>query len=332
MDKNKSRRTFIQQTGAMAGGAFALGLTPAAATARVQAASNQVPPNAASRLSKTQKLRALLRRPGLLHAPEAYNVLAARLAEHHGFEAIYIGGNMMSSNYLGVPDWGIITNPDMIEIAGRIAHEVSIPAIVDADQGGETTLNVYRTVQQYEMAGFAALHIEDLLNPKLHPGEREKITPGDPIGLASIDRMVLRLRAAIDARTDPDFVIIARTLEEEIDKVIRRGIAYAKAGADLFMNNFVGMNAEQIDRVGREVPIPLVGISVRPPNRVTQLKVNLYANLVSGPAAGLCDAILRELKERGEVASRAGLTADVEAELRNDQVYAQLAQKWVATP
>jgi 2-methylisocitrate lyase-like PEP mutase family enzyme len=273
-----------------------------------------------------------LRRPGLLHAPEAYNVLAAKLAEHHGFEAIYIGGNMMSSNYLGVPDWGVITNPDMIEIAGHIAREVSIPAIVDADQGGETSLNVYRTVQQYEKAGFAALHLEDLLNPKLHPGEREKLFPNDPIGLASVDRMVLRIRAALEARSDPDFVIIARTLEEDIDKVIRRGNAYAKAGADLFMNNFSGMNAEQIDRVGREVPIPIAGIGVRLPNRGTQLKLNIYPNLVSGPAAGLCDAILREQKERGEVTSRPGLTADLEAELRNDAVFAQIAQKWVATP
>jgi len=144
--------------------------------------------------------------------------------------------------------------------------------------------------------------------------------------------MVLRIRAALEARSDPDFVIIARTLEEDIDKVIRRGIAYAKAGADLFMNNFSGMNAQQIDRIGREVPIPIAGIGVRLANRGTQLKLNIYPNLVSGPAAALCDTILREQKERGEVTSRPGLPADLEAELRNEAVFAQIAQKWVATP
>ena len=91
---------------------------------------------------RARALRARLQQPGLLVAPEAYTVIAGKLAEAHGFEAIYIGGNMMSMTYLGVPDWGIITTPEMVDIAGRIAREVSIPALVDADQAGETSLNV----------------------------------------------------------------------------------------------------------------------------------------------------------------------------------------------
>lgn len=328
MDNDKtSRRKFVQRTAALAGGAFALGLTPASAAAPPQASSN-----AASPLSKTQKLRALLRRPGLLHAPEAYNVLAAKLAEYHGFEAIYIGGNMMSAIYLGLPDWGMISNFEMIEIAGRIAREVSIPAIVDADEAGETSLNVYRAVQQYEKAGIAALHIEDTLLPKLPRAEREKLTPDDPIGVSSIERMVLRIRAALDARSDPDFVIIARTVEQDIDAVIRRGKAYAEAGANVFMNGLSGMSAEQIDRIGREVPIPLLGIGVPLANRGTQLKVNIYANLVSGPASALCDTILRELKDRGEVARRPALAENIAAQLKNQAALAQLATKWATTP
>ncbi len=150
METPPSRRHFLQRA-ATAGGAVALGVTaaPPAEAGAAQAAQAAVP------LSRARRLRNLLQRPGLLVAPEAYTVIAGKLAEANGFEVIYIGGNMMSMTYLGVPDWGVITTTDMVEIAGRIAREVSIPAIVDADQAGETSLNVYRTVQQYERAGIA---------------------------------------------------------------------------------------------------------------------------------------------------------------------------------
>jgi 2-methylisocitrate lyase-like PEP mutase family enzyme len=139
MDSGSSRRDFLHRAGAAAGGAFALGVTPPAADAAAAQAPAAVP------ATRAAKLRALLQRPGLVVAPEAYTVIAGKLAEAHGFDAIYIGGNMMSMTYLGVPDWGVITTTDMVEIAGRIAREVSIPSIVDADQAGETSLNVYRT-------------------------------------------------------------------------------------------------------------------------------------------------------------------------------------------
>jgi len=144
MGSRSSRRHFLQRAGT-AGGAIALGLTGAPA---LEASAAQVPA-AAAPASRAGRLRGLLQRPGLLVAPEAYTVIAGKLAEARGFEAIYIGGNMMSMTYLGVPDWGVITTTDMVEIAGRIAREVSIPAIVDADQAGETSLNVFRTVQLY---------------------------------------------------------------------------------------------------------------------------------------------------------------------------------------
>jgi len=325
--RRASRREFIQHTGTLAGSALTAGIAGSAEGAPAQAAGQPAPATAAN-LTKTQKLRALLTRPGLLHAPEGYTVIAAKLAEAHGFDAIYIGGNMMSGTYLGLPDWGVISNVEMIDIGGRIAREVSIPTIVDADRGGETALNVYRTVQQYEKAGFAALHIEDLLNPKLHPEERKRIFPGDPMGLESVERMSVRIRAALDARTDPNFAIVARTLETEVDKIIARGKAYAKVGADLFMNNFTGLTAGEVDRIGREVPIPIVGINVPLRDRGTQLKVNVYANLVSAPAAGLADALMRELKEKGEVASRPTLTEDTNIRLKNEQKLGQLAVDW----
>jgi 2-methylisocitrate lyase-like PEP mutase family enzyme len=203
MDTPASRRDFLRQAAA-AGSAAAFG---AAAAPSLQA-------QAATALSKPARLRALLRAPGLLTAPEAYTVIAGKLAEARGFDAVYIGGNMMSMTYLGVPDWGVITTSDMADFAGRIAREISIPAIADADQAGETSLNVYHTVQQYERLGLAALHIEDSRNPKKM---ETWAGPGGPTtsALQSIEQMRERLEAAVSARTNPDFVIIGRTVAED---------------------------------------------------------------------------------------------------------------------
>jgi 2-methylisocitrate lyase-like PEP mutase family enzyme len=326
MDSPASRRDFLQHA-ATTGGTLALALTASSPEASAVQMPQGAPP-----MSKTRRLRNLLQKPGLLVAPEAYTVIAGKLAEVNGFEVIYIGGNMMSTTYLGVPDWGIITTTDMAEIAGRIAREVSIPAIVDADQAGETSLNVYRTVQQYERAGIAALHIEDSRNPK------KMETWGGPGGptttaLQSIEQMLGRIQAAVDARSDADFVIIGRTVAEDPDAVIRRGVAFAQAGVDLVMNSLAGMTAEQINRVAREIPVPLLGINVPKTHLTgTRMKVNIYPNMVSGAAMALCDAMLRELKDKGEVSARAQLAPEVLSRVTSTSTYSELAKKWLSTP
>ena len=328
MDKSASRRHFLRSAGTAAGGAVALGMG-----AVPEAAAGQAPPPAqAVPMSKSARLRALLRNPGLLIAPEAYTVIAGKLAEARGFDVIYIGGNMMSMTYLGVPDWGVITTTDMVDIAGRIAREVSIPAIVDADQAGETSLNVYRTVRLYEQAGIAALHIEDSRNPKKM---ETWAGPGGPTttALQSIEQMRERLEAAVDARTDRDFVIIGRTVAEDANAVIRRGVAFAQAGADVVMNSLIGFSAEEINRIAREIPVPLLGIGVPKthlPN--TRMKVNIYPNMVSGAAMALADAMFRELKENGEATPRAPLTQDVLSRVTNTATYSELAKRWLSTP
>jgi 2-methylisocitrate lyase-like PEP mutase family enzyme len=307
----------------------ALGLTAAPAA---QAPTAQASTAATTTMSRAGRLRSLLLKPGLVVAPEAYTVIAGKLAEARGFEAIYIGGNMMSMTYLGVPDWGVITTTDMVDIAGRIAAEVSIPAIVDADQAGETSLNVYRTVRQYEGAGIAALHIEDSRNPKKM---ETWAGPGGPTtsALQSIEQMRERLAAAVEARSDPDFIIIGRTVAEEANVVIRRGIAFAEAGADLVMNSLTGMTAEEINRIARELPVPLLGIGVPKAHLPgTRMKVNIYPNMVSGAAMALCDAMLRELKENGEVTSRPALAPDVLGRVTSAARYSELAKRWLAAP
>ncbi len=327
MKSRSSRRRFLRRAGTAAGGALALDLT--AAPAQGAQAARPVPPLPPSRAAR---LRALLQKPGLLIAPEAYTVVAGKLAEAHGFEAIYIGGNMMSMTYLGVPDWGVITTTDMVEIAGRIAREVSIPAIVDADQAGETSLTVYRTVQQYERAGIAGLHIEDSRNPKKM---ETWAGPGGPTTsqLQSVEQMRERIQAAVDARSDPDLVIIGRTVAEDPDAVIRRGTAFAQAGADVVMNSLTGMTAEQINRIAREVPVPVLGIGV--PKTLlagTRMKINIHPNMVSAAAMALCDTMLRELRDNGEVSSRAPLSPDVLSRVTRATTFAELAKRWLSTP
>ena len=119
MDKPASRRHFLRSAGTAAGGAVALGMgaAPAAAASQSPQTTQAVP------MSKGARLRALLRNPGLLIAPEAYTVIAGKLVEARGFDVIYIGGNMMSMTYLGAPDWGVISPTDMVDIAGRIARD-----------------------------------------------------------------------------------------------------------------------------------------------------------------------------------------------------------------
>ena len=189
---NKStRRDFVQQAAVLTGGVAAASVSSAA-----QATASRP-------MSKTARLRALLLTPGVAIVPEAYSVFTARLAEINGFEAIYVGGNMMAGMYLGIEDWGLIDTAELVEIGGRIARGVSVPAIVDADQGGETALNAYWSVTAYDRAGIAGLHIEDTKNPK-HMGQGKS-------ELMALDEMLLRIAAAVDARSDPNFVIIARS-------------------------------------------------------------------------------------------------------------------------
>jgi 2-methylisocitrate lyase-like PEP mutase family enzyme len=330
MDKLASRRDFLRHAGTAAGGAVALGIGP---TPSLEAAATQAPQAAASApISKAARLRTLLRSPGLLIAPEAYTVIAGRLAEARGFDAIYIGGNMMSTTYLGVPDWGVITTTDMVEIGGRIAREVSIPAIVDADQAGETSLNVYHAVRQYEQAGIAALHIEDSRNPKKM---ETWAAPGGPTttALQTIEQMRERLEAAVDARTNRDFVIIGRTVAEEANAVIRRGTAFAEAGADVVMNSLTGFSPDEINRIAREIPVPLLGIGVPMTHLTnTRMKVNIYPNIVSLAAVALCDEIFTELQEHGEVTARAPVSPDILARATNASTYAELAKRWLSTP
>lgn len=164
----------------------------------------------------------------MLVAPFVYDGLQAKIAEQTGFAAVYMTG-FGTAAARGYPDLGLLTMTEMVQNVRAIANAVNVPVICDADTGYGNPVNVWRTVREYEAAGAAALHIEDQVFPK-----RCGFLAGKQV--IPLDEMVPKVRAACDARRDPNFVIIARTDALAVngwDDVVVRARAYRAAGADL---------------------------------------------------------------------------------------------------
>src|SRR3954470_16845251 len=192
-------------------------------------------------MSKTprQQLRARLTSGPLLVAPGIYDALGARIVEQAGFDAVYMTGNGVSASLLGKPDVGLVDLTLFTQHAHRAAACVSIPLICDADTGYGNAVNVRHTVREYEAAGVAAIHIEDQVAPKRcgHlPGSRPVI---------ELAEAAKKIEAAVAARSDPDFIIIARTdsaAGNGLDDAINRVQTFRKAGADVL---FVELKTSQ---------------------------------------------------------------------------------------
>lgn len=179
-------------------------------------------------MKSTTRLRQMLGSGQMVVAPFVMNALHARIGEDVGFDAVYMTGSGTSVER-GYPDVGLLTQTEMVQNARYIANAVSVPVISDADTGYGNPINVRRTVQEYEKAGVAAIHIEDQVFPKkcgFFQG-KEVVAP---------DEMIQKIHAALDARTDPDFVIIARCDAYAVlgwEETVKRCRAYKEAGADL---------------------------------------------------------------------------------------------------
>jgi carboxyvinyl-carboxyphosphonate phosphorylmutase len=194
------------------------------------------------------RLRELLAGPRPVVAPGAYDALSARLVEQAGFGAVYMTGFGTTASLIGRPDVGLLTGAEMVDNARRIVAAVDVPVIADADTGYGNAINVVRTVQAYEQAGVAGVHLEDQVMPK---------KCGHMSGKAVIgaDEMAGKIRAAVTARRDPDFVVIARTdaaAVEGLDAALERARAYADAGADLLFVE-APTSEDDIARVAREL-------------------------------------------------------------------------------
>ena len=165
---------------------------------------------------------------GMVVAPGAYDCITARSIERAGFSALYMTGGGTAAS-LGYPDYGLLTMTEMADNAGRIAASVKLPVIADADTGYGNELNAIRTVREYERRGVAGLHIEDQGFPK-KCGHLEDKT------IVPIEDYVAKIRAAVSAKADPDFMVIARTDSRAplgFEEAIRRANAAIEAGADM---------------------------------------------------------------------------------------------------
>lgn len=182
-----------------------------------------------SATSPGARLRAALETERPLQVVGAITAYAARLAEASGFRALYLSGGGVAANSLGMPDLGISTMDDVLIDIRRITDASNLPLLVDADTGWGGAFNIARTVRSFIKAGAAGLHIEDQVAAK-RCGHR----PGKEI--VPLEEMVDRIKAAVDARTDPAFVIMARTdslAVEGLERAIERACACVEAGADM---------------------------------------------------------------------------------------------------
>jgi 2-methylisocitrate lyase-like PEP mutase family enzyme len=198
------------------------------------------------------KLRQALGGGKLITAPGVYDVLSARIANALGFEALYMTGYGVSAS-LGLPDAGLVGYGDMVERVAQICRETAAPVVCDADTGFGGLINLERTVKGYEAAGAAAIQIEDQVFPK-----RCGHTPGRRV--VPIDDMVRKIQVAVASRNSPDFLVVARTDARTglgLEEALRRGEAYAAAGADvLFIES--PESEEEMAAIGRRFDVPLI--------------------------------------------------------------------------
>ena len=199
-----------------------------------------------------KSLREAIAARELIVAPGVYDLISALIADRMGFKALYVTGYGLVASALGLPDAGLATYSDMIGRIGQIAKMTKTPIIADADTGYGGLLNVRHTVRGYEAAGVTAIQIEDQEFPKKcgHTPNRRVIP---------LEDMVQKIKVAVDSRSSADFLIIARTDSRTglgIDEALRRGEAFAKAGADVV---FVESpeTEEEMERIARTIPAPV---------------------------------------------------------------------------
>ena len=259
----------------------------------------------------TTQLRNLLEDPDMLVAPGCFDAISGLINRQLGFKAIYVTGSGLEATMLGNPDVGLKTLTETTIQAGRIADATGLPVICDAEAGFGTYINMVRTVREFEKAGVAAIHVEDQVTPPNSPSVKPRV-------LLPREQAVGMVRAALDARTDPDFVIIARSDGDEvsIDELIERCNLYLEAGADLAMpqiwkidgRNWTDLPVETVmeahRRVCREVNGPKLGLTLPAEVTIGEIsdlgyKVYIYPGESRQAAAAAMFEVMSELKRTG---------------------------------
>jgi 2-methylisocitrate lyase-like PEP mutase family enzyme len=201
----------------------------------------------------TRRFRELLQKLGIIRSLGAHDVFTARLIEAAGLETVFLGGFGTAASLLGLPDVGLLTLTEMADAVRRTAQRLAIPVVADGDTGHGDLHNVVRTVRAFEHAGAAGILLEDQVTPKRcgHFEGKQVIPPGE---------MVLKLRAALSARHDPDFIIVARTDARAVDgfeAAVARANHYGEAGADVCFIE-APQSRQELERIPREVRYPLL--------------------------------------------------------------------------
>ena len=204
-------------------------------------------------MQKANLVRDALAQHGQLIMPGVYDALSAKIAARAGFEVIFITGYSLSATLLGEPDFGVLTQTEVVSAAQRICSVVETPVIVDADTGYGNAVNVIRTVSDLLRAGAAGMFLEDQVWPKRCGHMKGK-------QVIPLDEQLKKLRAAIEAKGGQDFFIVARTDSRQalgIGEAIKRGIAFKEAGADAVFVE-APESKEEMREIAKHVPGPLV--------------------------------------------------------------------------
>ncbi|MEA3084819.1 MAG: hypothetical protein QOC89_2516, partial [Paraburkholderia sp.] len=203
--------------------------------------------------SKRQTLKARFARREIVTAPGIFDMISAKMADSMGFECLYMTGFGTVASYLGLPDAGLATYTDMVNRVAAFCGGTNTPMICDGDTGYGGLLNVAHTVRGYEQAGAAGIQLEDQEFPK-----KCGHTPGRRV--IPVEDMVRKIKVAVESRSDRDFQVVARTDARTslgLDEALRRGEAYAKAGADvLFIES--PESIEELETIGRTFDVPLL--------------------------------------------------------------------------
>lgn len=203
-------------------------------------------------MNRTTMLKNLILAPEILVMPGVYDCVSAKIAQSCGVKAVQVTGYGLAGSYLGMPDMGILTESQMVELVRHICQSVEIPVMADGDTGFGNAVNLYYAVRDFEDAGAAGINLEDQVFPKRcgHMNGKQIIP---------FEEAVSKIEAAVAARRDPDFVINARTdaiAVSGVDEAIRRGNAFAKAGATMIFVE-APTDPEDIKRVIRSIDAPV---------------------------------------------------------------------------
>jgi len=255
-------------------------------------------------MSNAKKFHDAIKSGPMVVAPGAYDCITARLIEQAGYPAVYMTGAGTSAAH-GLPDYGLLTMSEMVANAQRITSAISVPLVSDSDTGYGNELNAYRTVQEFERAGVAAIHIEDQVFPKKcgHLEDKE---------LISLEDYVAKIRSAVAAKRTREFQIIARTDSRAgagFEEAVRRSNAALAAGADMVFLEAPQTMAE-VEQVPKLVKGPCLlnvvlggktpAINLRDAEKMGY-RIAILPGMLIASIIGLADKILAEVKETGVI-------------------------------